>query len=237
MRKRTTTLKRLSVVLFLVCFGSQNFAGTLAQRKGAAGKASQQQQEQAAAKEKEAAEEKLKKDLAETVKAIEKNCNSLKDTIVAANVYDVEYGYDDNRVSVSFLRYCTFDGELSWTAEQKFNNKAHKDWKAYENRVTAFAPKLEASQAKENGVVDLISETATIEVEDLIANSSMVQVTWPLDLRDRKYAVKFVTVLKELAGNLKKRDELKEKVDKLAEEKAKAEEDKAKRRSRNVRRR
>jgi hypothetical protein len=134
---------------------------------------------------------------------IVKNCASLKDTIISANATPAEFAYDDNQADPNFDSYCQ-SGRLDWIAKRVFS-PTDLEKRNYTVTVTASAAdQLGNSRALPDGVVLLISETASIRVDDGTGHASQ-QVKWNLDLKEEEYAQKFVLGLKDLSANLKKK--------------------------------
>jgi len=186
MSQRKITIMSLSVILLFGCV-----AKVLAQ----GGK----QPEDPHAKERKALED----DIKELDSKIVEKCTSLKDTIISADATSSEFAYDHNEVDTYFDRDCP-TGKLIWTAERKASQD-DLEQANYKLTVEASAAhQLGNSRPLSDGFVQLISETASIKVDDGQGNSKQ-QVKWGIDLREDEFAQKFVLNLKDLAAALKKK--------------------------------
>lgn len=148
---------------------------------------------------------KLKEDLKKVLEQIDKNCTSLEETMRTANSSTDVLPYQTNTPRYNFNQYCTNDGTLRWTSTTVLDtNDPEKN--VDDTIVTGVATKLQASHMGDQELVELITDPASIDVT--YNGQTDTRPGWDLDLNGRKYATVFLSTLKELGPNLKKRDEL-----------------------------
>lgn len=146
-----------------------------------------------------------KKDIEKVREQINQNCTSLEETMLTANAITDVLPYQMNTPRYNFNLYCVADGTLIWTSKSVLDPKdsdQHED----ETTVTAIATKLQASRIGDQELVELITDPASIQV--YYDGNTKTRPGWDLDLNRRKYATVFLSTLKDLGTNLKKREEL-----------------------------